>query len=54
MKLTTWNIEHLARPLDDMNNADNKARLMRISLQITEIDPDVLCLIEAPGNPLLI
>ncbi|MDP2162585.1 MAG: hypothetical protein Q8K02_19040 [Flavobacterium sp.] len=54
MKLTTWNIEHLAKPLAAMNQPDHKGRLQRISLQITEMDPDVLCLIEAPGNPLLI
>lgn len=50
MKLTTWNIEHLSRPLANMSLAINKERLKNISNEILNINPDVLCLIEAPGN----
>jgi endonuclease/exonuclease/phosphatase family metal-dependent hydrolase len=52
MKLTTWNIEHLARPIADLTVPDNLERLKRISLEILEIDPDILCILEAPPNPL--
>lgn len=54
MKLTTWNIEHLRKPLMDSSNPDNFKRLSLIAQEITQINPDVLCIIEAPGDPSLI
>ena len=54
MKLTTWNIEHLRKPLMDSSNPDNFKRLSLINQEITQINPDVLCIVEAPGDPTLI
>lgn len=50
MKLTTWNIEHLSRPLSNLLLEDNAERLQNISKEILDINPDVLCINEAPGN----
>ncbi len=50
MKLTTWNIEHFAKPIADPNDPEYQERLTYISDEIIRIDPDVLCLIEAPGD----
>jgi hypothetical protein len=53
IKLTTWNIEHFSRPLGNPDNQINQDRLMSISSQIFEMDPDILCILEAPGDLLL-
>jgi exonuclease III len=53
MKLTTWNIEHLKRPLVNPQTPANKARLLSISDQIFQMDSDILCILEAPGDILL-
>lgn len=53
IKLTTWNIEHLKRPLENPLALVNRDRLMSISSQIFEMDPDILCILEAPGDLLL-
>lgn len=50
MKLTTWNIEHFSRPLSNMSSNINKERLKNISNEILNINPDVLCVTEAPGD----
>jgi exonuclease III len=50
MKLTTWNIENLKRPLSNPTNPINRDRLMAISNQIIQMDPDILCVLEAPGD----
>lgn len=50
MKLTTWNIEHLKKPLADLSLDTNRKRLLNISKEIKQIDPDILCIIEAPGD----
>lgn len=54
LKLTTWNIEHLKRPLQANATQVLRDRLMNISAQIREMDPDILCVLEAPGDLLLL
>ena len=49
IKLTTWNIEHLGRLLPEPSH-NEETRLQAIVDQITELDPDILCVIEGPGN----
>jgi endonuclease/exonuclease/phosphatase family metal-dependent hydrolase len=49
IKLTTWNIEHLSKLLPNPTEAE-RARLRGVRDEILEIDPDVLCMVEAPGN----
>ena len=50
MKLTTWNIEHLKTPISNPTKPIYKERLKYISDEIRLIDPDILCIIEAPGD----
>jgi len=54
IKLTAWNIEHLGRPLNDLNNRQNQERLKLISKQISWMNPDILCVCEAPADPRII
>ena len=49
IKLTTWNIEHFSRLLPTPPQ-DKLPKLEGISEEIKEIDPDILCIVEAPGN----
>lgn len=48
IKLTTWNVEHLGKLLPAPGA--NPQRLQGIAQEITEIAPDILCLVEGPGN----
>jgi endonuclease/exonuclease/phosphatase family metal-dependent hydrolase len=48
IKLTTWNVEHLDKLLPAPGA--NLRRLQAIAQEITEIAPDILCLVEGPGN----
>ena len=49
IKFTTWNIEHFGRLLPDPpQNLESKMR--GIIDEITSMDPDILCIIEGPGN----
>jgi len=49
IKLTTWNIEHFARVLAG-NTPQDQNRRQAIASEITQIDPDILCIIEGPGD----
>jgi hypothetical protein len=49
VKLSTWNIEHLSRLLPEPP-ANRKLKLRGIADEIASIDPDILCIIEGPGN----
>lgn len=50
MKVSTWNIEHFKKPLAQPNKPSNKNRLKNISDEILQINPDILCVVEAPGD----
>jgi hypothetical protein len=50
LKVTTWNIEHFQKALEETDTA----RLDAIRQEIREVDPDVLCLVEAPWSPSLL
>jgi hypothetical protein len=49
LKLTTWNIEHLGRLLPTPP-AGREPKLRGVVEEIRELDPDILCINEAPGN----
>ena len=49
IKLTTWNIEHFGRMLPDPP-LDKRVKLDAIAAEIEAINPDILCIVEAPGN----
>jgi endonuclease/exonuclease/phosphatase family metal-dependent hydrolase len=49
IKLTTWNIEHFSRLIPDVP-ASKAAKHQGIIDEITQIDPDILCVVEGPGN----
>jgi endonuclease/exonuclease/phosphatase family metal-dependent hydrolase len=49
IKLTTWNIEQLSKLLPNPTESE-RIRLQGVRDEIVEIDPDVLCMVEAPGN----
>ena len=49
LKLTTWNIEHFSRLLSNTTGFGS-ARLRAVAGEIREIDPDVICLVEAPAS----
>lgn len=49
IKLTTWNIEHFSRLIPDVP-PNRTAKHQGIIDEITEIDPDILCMVEGPGN----
>jgi hypothetical protein len=49
LKLTTWNVEHFNRLLTS-GSASAAARRAAVVQEIDEIAPDVLCLVEAPGD----
>jgi hypothetical protein len=49
LKLTTWNVEHLERLISQVDDSPSP-RLRAVVEEIGDIDPDVLCLVEAPGS----
>lgn len=49
LKVTTWNIEHFARVLADPSPAMQRRRAA-IAEEITLINPDILCIVEGPGD----
>lgn len=49
LKLTTWNVAHLSRVLPNPP-AELQDRYDGIVEEIEEIDPDILCIIEGPGD----
>lgn len=49
IKLTTWNIEHFSRLLPTPP-PENSLKLEGIVEEISDIDPDILCVVEGPGN----
>ncbi|MFH0759854.1 MAG: endonuclease/exonuclease/phosphatase family protein [Bacteroidota bacterium] len=49
IKLTSWNIEHFSRLIPNVP-ANKVAKHQGIINEITEIDPDILCMVEGPGN----
>ncbi len=49
LKLTTWNIEHFGRLLPEPPQ-NRQPKLRGIIEEITSMNPDILCIIEGPGN----
>lgn len=49
LKITTWNIEHFARVLADPSPTMQRRR-SAIADEITQINPDILCVVEGPGD----
>ena len=49
IKLTTWNIEHFAKLLADPTG-DRAVKLAAAGSEIRELAPDILCIIEGPGD----
>lgn len=49
IKLTTWNIEHFSKLIPNVP-ANKVLKHQGIIDEITEIDPDILCMVEGPGN----
>jgi hypothetical protein len=49
LKITTWNIEHFARILAD-DSSEMQRRRSAIADEIRQIDPDILCVVEGPGD----
>jgi hypothetical protein len=49
IKITTWNIEHFAKVLAG-NTEQDQRRKQAIADEISQIDPDILCIIEGPGD----
>lgn len=49
IKLTTWNIEHFAKLLADPTG-DRAIKLSAAATEIAELAPDILCIIEGPGD----
>lgn len=49
LKVTTWNVKHLRKALAGATPKETNRRLA-IVRQINDMDPDVLCIIEAPGD----
>ena len=49
IKVTTWNIKHLRKAIDGATQKEINRR-QAIVREINDMDPDVLCLIEAPGD----
>lgn len=49
LKLTTWNIEHFGRVLARAT-PESARRKRAIAEEVREIDPDVLCIVEGPGD----
>lgn len=50
LKITTWNIEHFRRLLPTPSSSAERARYRAIADEIRDIDPDVLCIVEGPGD----
>ncbi|MBC2840117.1 endonuclease/exonuclease/phosphatase family protein [Robiginitalea sp. SC105] len=48
LKVSTWNIEHASELLDDNPSSNITDRIRRIEETITEIDPDILLIVEGP------
>ncbi len=48
MKLTSWNVEHSSRLIGENISDINKERRKRVKATIEDINPDILCLLEAP------
>lgn len=49
LKVTTWNLQHLGKVLPDPP-PDLTAKFDGVVEEIREIDPDILCIQEGPGN----
>jgi hypothetical protein len=48
LKITSWNVAHLARLLATDLNSNEKKRRDGIVREILDLSPDILCLLEAP------
>lgn len=48
MKFTSWNIENLDKLMKPGIDQGSKKRLENIAREVSEIDPDVLCVLEGP------
>ncbi len=50
LKITSWNIEYLTRLMGDNLSENKRKRLDGIVREISEISPDILCIIEGPSG----
>ncbi|WNC69951.1 hypothetical protein RI845_07390 [Thalassotalea nanhaiensis] len=50
LKITSWNIEHSARLIGTNISDLNKDRRKRVVDTIQDINPDILCMLEAPSS----
>lgn len=50
LKITTWNIKHFRRLLPTPSSASERARYRAVAAEIRDIDPDILCIVEGPGD----
>jgi hypothetical protein len=50
LKITSWNVEHSARLIGTNISELNKERRKRVVDTILDINPDILCMLEAPSS----
>jgi hypothetical protein len=50
LKVTSWNIEHFRRVFEGAPSAAKQRRREAISLEVREMNPDILCVLEGPRN----
>ena len=48
LKIATWNVEHARGLIGGQPSSNVKERRRRILETVTEVDPDILCLVEGP------
>jgi len=54
LKITSWNIEHSHRLGSEDPSAHDLERIRRLRQTLTEIEPDVICLVEGPKGEVAI
>ncbi len=54
LKVTSWNIEHSHRLASDNPNSLDQERIRRVRQTFSEINPDIVCLIEGPKGEVAI
>jgi len=48
LKITSWNVEHLRKLLDETQDSHRERRRQAVIQEIRALDPDILCLLEGP------
>ena len=48
IKITSWNVEHLMRLIEEPLSSYETERRAAVVAEIEAINPDILCLIEGP------